>query len=76
MKIITVKVWATAQTLARATLDSGSRLNWVSAEVVRRIHAEMKELGENECFAFQLMGGVALTPLGKVEVGCCLEGIS
>ncbi len=66
VKIITVRVWATAETHARATLDTGSRLNWMSKDVAKRIGAQIESLtDEND--TYHLMDGNMMQPLGKVE---------
>ena len=66
VKIITVRVWATAETHARATLDTGSRLNWMSKDVAKRIGAQIESLTD-ENNTYQLMDGNMMQPLGKVE---------
>lgn len=66
VKIITVRVWAAAETQARATLDTGSRLNWMSKDVAKRIGAQIESLAD-ENDTYQLMDGNLMQPLGKVE---------
>ena len=67
VKTMTVRVWAAAETQAIATLDTGSRLNWISKDVAERIGAQIESLDDDDNNTFQLMDGTAMQPLGKVE---------